>query len=130
MQTETESITNIVEQWAKAVREENLEGILAHHSDDIRMFDVPGPTQSRGRAAYRETWEGFFGWLQHSGVFDVSELEVTASGEVAFCHGLIHCAGGEENGERVEYVVRLTIGLQKIDGSWTITHEHHSVPSE
>jgi ketosteroid isomerase-like protein len=24
---------------------------------------------------------------------------------------------------------RLTIGLRKIDGRWTITHEHHSVPA-
>jgi ketosteroid isomerase-like protein len=25
---------------------------------------------------------------------------------------------------------RLTVGLRKIDGQWTITHEHHSVPAE
>jgi SnoaL-like domain len=24
----------------------------------------------------------------------------------------------------------MTVGLRKIDGHWTITHEHHSVPTE
>jgi ketosteroid isomerase-like protein len=29
--------------WATAVRAENLDGVVADHSDDIQMFDVPPP---------------------------------------------------------------------------------------
>jgi SnoaL-like domain len=32
-------------------------------------------------------------------------------------------------GERQELEFRLTIALKKIDGQWTIMHEHHSVPA-
>ena len=36
-------IRKLVENWAKAVREGNMQGVLAHHTDDVVMFDVPPP---------------------------------------------------------------------------------------
>jgi ketosteroid isomerase-like protein len=33
-----------------------LDGILANHSPDISMFDVPPPVQSKGIEAYKKTW--------------------------------------------------------------------------
>ncbi len=41
-------IRRLVEDWAAAVRARDLEGAVAHHADDIVMFDVPLPLQSRG----------------------------------------------------------------------------------
>lgn len=64
-----------------------------------------------------------------SGVFEISELNVTGGDDVAFAIALIQCAGTEANGDKVELGVRLTIGLGKTGGRWTVTHEHHSVPA-
>jgi ketosteroid isomerase-like protein len=33
---------------------------VAHHTDDIVMFDVPMPLESGGVEEYRKTWELFF----------------------------------------------------------------------
>lgn len=33
-----------------------------------------------------------------------------------------------EDGKRVAFTLRLTVGLEKRDGEWTIVHEHHSQP--
>ena len=41
-------IKTLIEAWADAVRRHDLPAILAHHDDDIVMFDVPPPLQSRG----------------------------------------------------------------------------------
>jgi ketosteroid isomerase-like protein len=79
-----------------------MDGILAHHAPDIVVFDVPPPVQSQGIDAYRTSWEQFFPWFGNSGVFELSELHITAGGDVAFCHGLIRCSGTESSGERVE----------------------------
>ena len=49
-------VRQLVENWAQAVRDGDLQNILAHHADDIVMFDVPKPFQSVGIEAYRETW--------------------------------------------------------------------------
>jgi ketosteroid isomerase-like protein len=35
----------LVENWARAVRGGDMDGVLAHHTDDIVMFDVPLPLQ-------------------------------------------------------------------------------------
>src|SRR5262249_47634187 len=116
--------------WAKAVRSRNIDGILAHHSADIVMFDVPPPLESRGIEKYKETWDLFFSWAQDSGVFDILEMSVTAGTDVAFVTAIMRCAGWEPTGEKTELKFRLTIGLRKLDDHWVVMHEHHSVPSK
>jgi uncharacterized protein (TIGR02246 family) len=127
--TDEGAIRDLVENWARAVRTKDLDGILANHSPDMLMFDVPPPIQSKGIEAYRKTWDLFFSWSQDSGVFDISEMNITAGNDVAFVTALMRCAGTEANGDKTELEFRLTIGLRKIDGQWTVMHEHHSIPA-
>jgi len=54
------AIRNLVEKWARAVRAKDFDGILAHHSSGILMFDIPPPLESRGIDSYRETWDLFY----------------------------------------------------------------------
>ncbi len=54
-----EIIRQLVENWAKAVRNKDIEAILAHHADDVIMFDVPEPFQSVGIDATMH-WDLFF----------------------------------------------------------------------
>jgi uncharacterized protein (TIGR02246 family) len=125
--TAEQAIRIHVENWSRAVREKDLDGILANHAPDLVLFDVPAPIQWRGIDDYRKSWEMFFGWS--SGEFEIDELSVTAGDDVAFCHGLIRCAGADELGRREVLTVRLTIGLKRIDDRWVVLHEHHSEPS-
>lgn len=119
----------VVERWAAAVRRKDVTGILSNHSEDILMFDVPPPFQSKGLDAYRRTWDQFFSWSREPIVFDIVEMTVTADSDVAFVVAVMRCAG-TERGKDVHLQFRLTVGLQKNEGQWTIVHEHHSVPAE
>ena len=47
-------VRTLVEDWAKAVRAQDMDIVLAHHSDDIVMFDVPMPLQGKGMEEYRK----------------------------------------------------------------------------
>ncbi len=127
-ENETE-IRQLVENWAKAVRDKNMETILAHHSENIVMYDVPKPFQSIGIDAYRKTWDVFFSFTK-PGVFNIRELHVVADENVAFCFATMTCSDKSHRIDFVDLDVRLTIGLQKIDNQWTVVHEHHSIPSE
>ena len=127
--TDEAAIRKLIENWAKAVRTKNLNRILANHSPEILMFDVPPPIQSKGIEAYKKTWDLFFSWSHDPVVFDISEMNITAANDVAFVTALMRCAGTEANGERIELEFRLTIGLRKIGGQWIIMHEHHSIPA-
>lgn len=122
MKSNETQIRALVEKWASAVRAKDMDGVLASHADDIVMFDVPMPLQSKGMKEYKKTWELFF---DHSpgdpGSFDVTELRVVASESVAYCHALVKIFDSK---------VRVTIGLRKERGRWLIAHEHHSYPIE
>jgi uncharacterized protein (TIGR02246 family) len=127
--TDEAAIRELVESWEKAVRAKDLDGILANHSTDMLMFDVPPPLQSKGIEAYKKTWNLFFSWSDDPVVFEIKHMETTAGTDVAFVAALMRCAGTEKNGERIELEFRLTIGLRKIAGRWMVLHEHHSIPA-
>ena len=58
--TDEAQIRDLVEGWARAVRSKNIDGILANHSPEILMFDVPPrpnrrewkPTKRRGMYSF------------------------------------------------------------------------------
>ncbi len=76
-------------------------------------------------AAYRDTWPGFFEW-QRRASFDLLTLEVVAGQDVAVAYGLLRCGTPEELEDIPDRRLRLTVGLRKSDGQWTVVHEHHS----
>jgi uncharacterized protein (TIGR02246 family) len=124
-------IRRLVEDWANAVRAKDIQGVLARHSDDVVMFDVPPPVVVKGIDAYRETWPPFFRWQRQSdGSFDIVSLDVTAGDDVAFASAVLRCGSKEELKKDNTPRLRLTIGLRKENGAWQIAHEHHSFPWE
>ena len=123
------AVRDLIEAWAAAVRRKDYEGILRNHSPDLVMFDVPPPFQSKGLEAYQASWDLFFSWSSDPIPFDVHEMTITASADVAFVVATMGCAGPGADGKPEDPDFRLTVGLRKIDGQWTITHEHHSVPA-
>ena len=83
----------LISNWAQAVREGDMDGVLADHSGDIVMFDVPPPSVGvRGIDAYRGTWPPFFEWQKAGATFDIESMEVTAGADVAFAPRC--CAAG------------------------------------
>ena len=114
------AIRTLIEDWASAVRDKDMERILAHHGDDMLMYDVPEPLFSRGMAEYRATWDLFF--RDSTGgprSFDVRDIAVTAGDRVAFATAII---------DIFDTSLRLTVGLRKHADQWLIVHEHHSYP--
>jgi ketosteroid isomerase-like protein len=126
---ENVTIRNVIESWTAAVRRRDYGQILQNHSPDIVMFDVPPPFQSKGIEAYKKTWDLFFSWSSDPIPFEITEMNITAGSDVAFAFATMRCAEPGPKGEQIGLDFRLTVGLRKIDGQWTIMHEHHSVPA-
>lgn len=116
-------IREIIKQWEEAVCSGDIKGILANHTKDIIMFDVPEPLQSKGLAAYKKTWDLFYRYGAPSkDIFIIEDLKITAGNDVAFATGLLRIGGSKKP------ICRLTLGLKKIRGKWLIAHEHNSAP--
>jgi uncharacterized protein (TIGR02246 family) len=123
MTSDERLVRTLVERWAVAAHTGDLAGVLADHTEDIVMFDVPPPEDGvRGIDAYRATWPGFFEWQARGAVFEIVSLAVTAGEDVAYAHALLRCGMPDELDRRL----RLTLGLRKENGRWLVAHEHHS----
>ena len=127
--TDEAMIRELVEDWARAVRARDFDGILAHHSAEMLMFDVPPPLESKGIDGYRETWDLFYSAQPDPIAFDIQRMDIVAGADVAFVAALMRCAEKGDHGERINLDFRLTIGLRKINSRWIILHEHNSVPA-
>ncbi len=115
-------IREVVRKWEQAVCAHNMDGVLANHTADTVMFDVPPPLQRMGLEEYRAAWQLYNQYdTGGDGSFKVLDLALFISGNVAFGYSPLQVAGG---------TARLTLGFRKEDGEWRIAHEHHSFPAE
>ena len=123
-------IRELLQEWAKAVHQGDMPGVLMDHAKDIVMFDVPPPNDGvHGIDAYRDTWPPFFTWQQQGACFEIVSLDVTAGQDVAYAHALLRCASVQELHDDPDNRLRLTVGLRKEHGRWVVAHEHHSFPN-
>jgi PhnB protein len=122
-------IRKLIEDRAGALRGKRAADFLSRHATDMVKFDLAPPLRSVGAnaldrqklEAWFATWEGPIG-------YEMSELEVTASSDLALCHALLRISGVKTDGARHDIWARQTLGLRKQDGTWKIVHEHISVP--
>lgn len=121
-------IRELVERWLEAVRAKDIDGIMSHYTSDILTFDIAPPLESRGIDTYRKNWEGWLPTFHGPLGYEIRDLRITASDDIAFSHSLNHISGTRTNGEETDVWVRVTVCYRKVDGKWRITHEHISVP--
>jgi uncharacterized protein (TIGR02246 family) len=123
----TTEIHQLVETWIEALREKDVNTRTAHYAPDVVLFDVINPLRHTGLEALRFRLTQWFSTFHGPVDCEVRDLSVTAGEDVAFCHNLTRFSGTTDSG-RLDMWVRFTIGMWKIDGEWTVTHEHASVP--
>lgn len=119
--SDEDEIRAMLDRWAESVRAHDLDNVVKDRSDEIVMFDVPEPLQAKGMEAYKDTWRLYFK-SEGSRLFELRELHIVASGDVAWARAILRCTTD------LQPAGRLTIGLRKIDGRWRVEHEHHSFP--
>ena len=117
-----------IESWTNALRTKDLDALMSHYAQDILVFDLAPPLHYKGTAAYRKNWADWFPSFQGPIGYEIRDLSITTSDNVAFCYSLNRISGMRTNGEQTDVWVRATVGFRKIGGRWMITHEHFSVP--
>ncbi len=122
-------IRRLIEHWVAGINAMDVDALVADHTADIVMFDVPPPFAGvRGLDEYRDCWAPFFEWLESGAVFELEELHVTAGDSVAYAYGLVRCGTAEEFAAQPAMRLRISFGLRREDGRWQVAHEHHSFP--
>jgi uncharacterized protein (TIGR02246 family) len=119
-----------VEDWAKALRARDIEGVLSLYAPDIVSFDLDPPLRYAGAANKRRAWQAFFAAYLGPIAYEVRDLTITTDGEVAFAHSANHVSGTLAGGHGADLWVRWTACFRRIDGVWWVVHDHVSVPAD
>lgn len=124
-------IQALEDQLAAAIAAKDVDKVMQFYApgDNLFVFDVIPPRQYVGAAAYRKDFEGFFASAASGPTTNqISDLDITANGKIAFAHYTSHMVSTDKSGAKVDMVIRTTDCLKKIKGKWLIVHEHNSVP--
>lgn len=122
---ETE-IRQLIEHWVQAVRDRDVERIVAPYADDIVAFDAIKALQFKGKSAYRDHWVLCMGLCTGPMVFDVAQLTVHADDELALAHWLNRCGPADDQSQCG--FMRVSVGYRRVGGQWRVIHEHWSAP--
>jgi ketosteroid isomerase-like protein len=128
-----ELIRQRVEDCVKALRAQDIDGVMSLYAPDIVSFDIAphfGALRYVGADDKRRAWQEAF--AVYTGPFDyeIHDLHVTTHGELAFVHSLNHVKPTLASGHVTDMWLRWTACFRRIDGVWLIVHDHVSVPAD
>lgn len=125
-------VQDVFKNYEEAVSEKDVEKFLAGYAPNVHLFDCWGKWEHNGIGEWKTAVTEWFDGVEEEGVGLRAELieEVVKENEgLAHVHGAIKFAGIDEEGKEFRSVTnRFTFLLEKVDGSWRITHEHSSLP--
>jgi uncharacterized protein (TIGR02246 family) len=120
-------IRECLNKWTRALHAKDLGALTALYAPDTLAFDLMPPSQVDA-SHYRKNFERWFSSMAGPIEYEIHDLRVTTSDDVAFTHNLGHVKGSRANGEKADYWVRVTVGFQKRNGQWLVIHDHVSMP--
>lgn len=131
MRTVFKEVQDVLENYTSAIRERDVEKFVSVYASDVHLYDCWGNWECIGLSRWREGVKEWFDGLSEEGVTlktDFDDLVVEENSNLAFLHCAITFAAYNESEKIRQMTNRFTFGLRKEDGSWTIIHEHSSLP--
>ena len=126
-QKDEAEIRAVIERLHQAHHDKDVRAIAASYAQDAAIFNLAPPLSHRGidlkeKQAWFDSWDGPI-------EIQASDLSVTISGDIAFCHCYLRMTGDPKAApQRVDFWMRETLCLNREAGTWRIVHEHASVP--
>ncbi len=124
------AIRELIDGFVKAIRAQDINGVMSVFSPEVVSFDLGPPLQHGGGETFRRRWHELFESFQNRIDYEVRDLSVTAGDDVAFSSSLNRISGTTKNGQKTDRWLRWTACYRKTNGKWLIVHEHVSVPAD
>jgi uncharacterized protein (TIGR02246 family) len=116
-----------IDEWLRALCAKDIDAVMAHYAPDMVVYDLM-PLQLKDINAYRKNFEAWFGSVQGRIEYEIHDMRLATSQDVALGHYVGRVRYTRTTGEKNDYWVRVTMGLHKTNGQWLVTHEHVSLP--
>ncbi len=123
-----QQIHDLINQYVSAVRKKDLARIASLYSEDVRAFDAILALQFNGKAAYMAHWQHCMQFAPGDMHFEVHQLQVEATEQLAFSHSVNLCGCTDDHGKQQSSWMRSTQCWRRDTDGWKIVHEHFSAP--
>ena len=121
-----EEIRAVLEARAAAIRQKDVERVIACFAPDSVRFSLAPPLQSD--EPLRKEFVNWFATFRGPIGCEMRSLSIDTAAALACCHSFNHLTGTKTDDEKVDVWFRETLCLRQIDGRWQIIHAHESVP--
>ena len=121
-------IRQLIDDHTRAICAKDLDQIMAHYAPNIVIFDMKPPLRLNGLAACRHMWETSLPYMPTASDMEQQELNMTISGDLAIAHWVSRFIGIDPDHPAAHMWLRVTAVCQRQEDSWTIIHEHVSIP--
>jgi len=128
IETDKAAILKLLDDVRKAHQEKNAANIVSNYNKDAVIFNLSPPllsplgTDANAVQGWLDTWDGPVDQASR-------DIEITVSGDSAFCHGLLELSGVPKTaGRGIRLWMRATFCFAREGHGWKIVHEHTSVP--
>jgi len=128
--TNEAEIRQQIEKLVEAVRAADLERVMSFYARDVVTFDIVAPLRKIGADGKRENWKSVFATYQLPLGYEIRDVKIAVSGDVAFAYSLNRVSGTLRNGSHIGQWLRWTACFRKIGVDWRIVHDHVSVPTD
>jgi ketosteroid isomerase-like protein len=124
-------IRDVIERKAALLETGDVKAVLSHYADAFVEYSLAPPLRQPGDGRDPAALEAWMATFQAPPRREVTQLEITADGDVAFATSIDRLSATPRgSSESFSLWFRVTLGLRRIDGRWLVTHEHESVPFE
>ncbi len=120
-------IRQLIADQQRAICTKDVDQIMSHYANEVVLFDVKPPFQTKGKEAVRQIWEDCLPYFPASFEMETRDLTIAVNDNLATAHWLFHFKG-EQDHPAMQMWMRATAVYQKDQGDWQILHEHISVP--
>ena len=121
-------IRALLDAQAEAIRARDVAASVAHYAPDVALFDVVEPLHARGADAVRQRLAAWFATFAGPIGYEMRDLAIGAADDVGFSHTLNRVSATTTEGRALDMWWRATVCFRKAGSTWTITHQHASVP--
>jgi len=128
--TSEAEIRQALDNWAKAFRAHDINGVMSMYAPDVVAYDFVTPLQYVGRDAYRKDYEEFLALFDGPIEVEFRDMKVFAGADIGYVHMLEHMRGTTKGGQKIDFWGRCTSAFRKINGKWLDAHDHCSVPAD
>jgi uncharacterized protein (TIGR02246 family) len=130
IKTAESDIRALIERFVRSIRAKDVSGVMSIFAPEVISFDLGGPLQHGGGEVFKKHWQQLFDAYEGAVDYEVRDLQIAATEDLAFSHSLNRTAGTLKSGSTSERWLRWTACYRKREGKWLIMHEHVSVPAD